>query len=38
VGPGGAAYKIQPDDLFKIVETPEQVVAALNEIKKQRGF
>ena len=37
IGEGGAPYKIQPTDLFKVVETPEQVVAILEEIRKKRG-
>jgi uncharacterized protein (TIGR00730 family) len=37
IGAGGAPYKIAPTDLFKVAETPEQVVELLKEIEKKRG-
>ena len=36
IGQGGAPYKIEPTDLFTIVETPEQVIAELKRIQKLR--
>jgi len=37
IGKGGAPYKIKPTELFKVVETPEQIIAELAKIKKKRG-
>ena len=36
VGKGGAPYKIEPTDLFTVVETPAQVIEVLKEIQKRR--
>jgi len=36
IGKGGAPYKIKPEDLFCVVETPEQVITELEKIKKRR--
>jgi len=36
VGKGGAPYKIKPEELFHVVETPEQVVALLKKFQKKR--
>lgn len=32
-GAGGAPYKIKPEDLFHVVETPEEVIAILKKLK-----
>ncbi|MCL2569951.1 MAG: LOG family protein [Firmicutes bacterium] len=34
IGQGGAPYKIDPKDLFKVATTPEQVIEKLKEIRK----
>jgi predicted Rossmann-fold nucleotide-binding protein len=33
-GQGGSAYKIKPEDLFTVVETPEALIKELLKIKK----
>jgi len=35
-GKGGAPYKIQPEKLFRVVETPQEVISILKKIKKVR--
>jgi len=37
IGKGGAPYTIEPTDLFKVVETPAQVLEELHKIRKRRG-
>jgi len=37
IGKGGAPYKIEPTDLFTVVETPTQVIEQLKIIQKKRG-
>jgi len=37
IGAGGAPYKIEPTDLFTVVETPEQVIEQLLKIKSHRS-
>jgi uncharacterized protein (TIGR00730 family) len=36
IGEGGAPYKIQPTDLFTVVDTPEAVVAELKRVEARR--
>ena len=36
IGKGGAPYKIEPTDLFKVVETPAQVISELQKTRKKR--
>lgn len=37
IGQGGAPYKIEPTELFMIANTPEQVIAHLEQIKYRRS-
>jgi len=37
IGKGGAPYKMKAEDLFKVVETPEELIKELAKIKKRRG-
>lgn len=37
IGKGGAPYKIAPEKLFHVVETPEEVIKILNKLKKKKG-
>ena len=37
VGKGGAPYKIEPTDLFKVVSTPAEVIEELKKIQAKRG-
>ncbi|MCL2228658.1 MAG: LOG family protein [Firmicutes bacterium] len=36
IGKGGAPYKIEPTDLFKVVTTPEEVLVELEKIRDKR--
>ncbi|MDR0461991.1 MAG: LOG family protein [Christensenellaceae bacterium] len=36
-GKGGAPYKIKPEDLFTVVDTPEKAIEELKKIRKKRG-
>jgi len=36
-GAGGAPYKIAPEDLFQVVDTPEEVIEVLMRAKTKRG-
>ena len=38
VGVGGASYKMQPEELFKVLSTPEEVIDELRRIQKVRGL
>jgi hypothetical protein len=35
-GRGGAPYRMKPEDLFKTVLTPEEVIKEIEKIKKKR--
>jgi uncharacterized protein (TIGR00730 family) len=35
-GKGGAPYKIAPEELFRVVETPTELLAVLNDIRKNK--
>jgi len=36
-GKGGAPYKIAPENLFHVANTPEEVISILKKIQKKRG-
>jgi len=36
IGKGGAPYKVEPTKLFKVVETPQQVIDELQKVRKRR--
>jgi len=36
IGAGGAPYKIAPEDLFHVCDTPEEVIKVLKKIQKSR--
>ena len=37
IGKGGAPYKMKAEDLFKVVDTPEELIKELSKIKRRRG-